>query len=184
MLSAENGEFKLVCCIFNHSVLEFHSRRLYINSCFTTGVIDAPINNRVKEFFYFPIQKRVFINGQNGNNVYFYRFDFLKIHFLTFSLRNNIDIINSEKKKIMTEYLLTEVEISSDEEFQDTEKIDLATRSDVDFINHDDIDYDDDVDFYCQTNKNLLLDELSAAKHNARKLRIEFEGESKYVEED
>ena len=84
----------------------------------------------------------------------------------------------------MTEYLLTEVEISSDEEFQDTEKIDLATRSDVDFINHDDIDYDDDVDFYCQTNKNLLLDELSAAKHNARKLRIEFEGESKYVEED
>ena len=41
------------------------------------------------------------------------------------------------------------MEVSSDEQFQDTEKIDPVTRADLDFINDDDIDYDDDIDFYC-----------------------------------
>ena len=76
MLSGEIGEFRLVCCIFNQSVVELHSRRLYTNSCFTTRVIESPINNRVKQFLFANTKKRVLINGENGSNVYFYRFDF------------------------------------------------------------------------------------------------------------
>ena len=92
--SGEIGEFRLVCCIVNQSAVELHGRRLYTNSCFTTGVIDGPMNNRVKEFLFANTKKRVLINGENGSNVYFYRFDFLKIHFLTSHLRNHIDIIH------------------------------------------------------------------------------------------
>ena len=46
--------------------------------------------------FYFPTLKRVLINGENGNNVYFYWFDFWKIHFFTSHLRNHIDVINQK----------------------------------------------------------------------------------------
>ena len=52
------------------------------------------MNNRVKEFLFANTKKRVSINGENGSNVYFYRFDFLKIHFRTSRLRNHIDIIH------------------------------------------------------------------------------------------
>ena len=92
--SGENGEFRLICYIVNQSAVELHGRRLYANSCFTTGVIDGPMNNRVKEFLFVNTKKRVLINGENGSNVYFYRFDFLKIHFRTSRLRNHIDIIH------------------------------------------------------------------------------------------
>ena len=94
MPSGENGEFRLISCIVNQSAVELHGRRLYANSCFTTGVIDDPMNNRVKEFLFANTKKRVSINGENGSNVYFYRFDFLKIHFRTSRLRNHIDIIH------------------------------------------------------------------------------------------
>ena len=64
------------------------------------------------------------------------------------------------------------------------EKIDPVTWADLDFINDGDIDYDDDVDFYCKTRKKLLLDEVPAVKHNVRKLRLKFDSESEYGEED
>ena len=54
------------------------------------------------------------------------------------------------------------------------------TRADLDFINGDDIDYDDDIDFYWQTSKKLLLDEVPAVKDNVRNLRIESDSESDY----
>ena len=57
------------------------------------------------------------------------------------------------------------------------------TRADLDFINDDDIDYDDDIDFYCQTSKKLLLDEVPAVKDNVRNLRIESDSESDYRKE-
>ena len=81
--SGKNGEFRFVCCIVNQFVVELHGRRLYTNSCFTTGVIEDSMNKRVKEFLLANTKKRVLINGENGSNVYFYRFDFLKMHFLT-----------------------------------------------------------------------------------------------------
>ena len=92
-LDSENGEFRLACCIVNQSAVELHGRRLYTNSCFTTGVIDGPMDNRVTEFLFANTKKRVLINGENGSNVHFYRFDFLKLHFLISHLRNHIDIV-------------------------------------------------------------------------------------------
>ena len=92
--SGENAELRLVCCIVNQSAVELHDRRLNTNSCFTTGVIEVPMNNRAKEFLFANTKKRVLINGENCSNVYFYRFDFLKIHFLTSHLGNHIDIIH------------------------------------------------------------------------------------------
>ena len=94
VLSGENGKFRLVCCLVNQSAVELHGRRLYTNSCFTTGVIDGLMNNRVKELLFANTKKSVLINGENGSNIYFYRFDFLKIHFLASHLRNHIDIIH------------------------------------------------------------------------------------------
>ena len=87
-----NGEFRLLCCIVNQSVVELRGRRLYTNSCFTTGIVEGDMNSRVKEFLYQNTKKRVLINGENGSNVYFYRFDFLKIHFLTSDLRQYINL--------------------------------------------------------------------------------------------
>ena len=88
-----NGEFRLVCCIVNQSAVELYSRRMYTSSYFTTGIIECFMNNRVKEFLFPNTKKKVPISGQDGSNAYFYRFDFLKIHFLTSHLRNYIDII-------------------------------------------------------------------------------------------
>ena len=53
----------------------------------------------------------------------------------------------------MADYLLIEVDVSPDGEFQDDEIIDPITQADLDFINEDNSDVDD-VDFYCSTNKN------------------------------
>ena len=92
--SGEISQFRLVCFIVNQPVLELHGRRLYTNSCFTTGIIEGPLNNRVKKCLFSNTKRRVFINGENGSNVYFYRFDFLNIHILTSHLRNHIDIIH------------------------------------------------------------------------------------------
>ena len=56
----------------------------------------------------------------------------------------------------MVDYLLTEVDVSSDEEFQDNEIIDPITQADLDFNNDDGSDFDG-VGFYCPTNKKLVL---------------------------
>ena len=76
------------------------------------------------------------------------------------------------------------MEVLSDEEFQETEKIDPVTWAELDFINEGDVDYDDDVGFYCKTRKKLLLDEVPAAKRNVRKLRLKSDSERAYREED
>ena len=95
VIADANDEFRLICCIVNQSAVESHGRRLFTNSCFTTGIIEGLMNDRVKEFLFLNTKKRVLVKGQNGSNVYFYRFDFLKIHFLTSRLRNYIGIVQT-----------------------------------------------------------------------------------------
>ena len=88
----------------------------------------------------------------------------------------------------MFDFLLTKVDVSSDEEFQDDELIDPITQADLDFINHDDSNVDD-VDFYCSTNKKLALGDkdktpLYVLKHNVGKLKIDSNSKSEYEEEE
>ena len=85
------GEFRLICSIINQSVAQVEGKRLYTNSCFTTGIIQGSMNDRVKDFLYINSKKRVLVNGENGSNVYFSRFDFLKIHCLS----SNLDNVNN-----------------------------------------------------------------------------------------
>ena len=66
------------------------------------------MNDRVKEFLYLDTKKHVLINRENGSNVYFYRFDFMKIYFLTSNLVNYIDIPNYS----MADYIISEAELS------------------------------------------------------------------------
>ena len=55
----------------NQSAIELHGRRLYTNSCFSTGIIEGVFNTRIEEHLFLNTQKRVLINGEIGNNVYF-----------------------------------------------------------------------------------------------------------------
>ena len=89
------GEFRLICCIVNQSNVETNGRKIYTQACFTTGIIEGSMNNRVKEFLFNNTKKRVLINGENGSNVYFYRFQFLKIHFLSSNLSDYINILQN-----------------------------------------------------------------------------------------
>ena len=89
------GEFRLICCIVNQSNVETNGRKIYTQACFTTGIIEGSMNNRVKEFLFNNTKKRVLINGENGSNLYFYRFQFLKIHFLSSNLRDYINILQN-----------------------------------------------------------------------------------------
>ena len=89
-----NGEFRLIWSIVNQSAVEVEGRKIYSSSCFTTGIIQGTMSDRAKEFLYLNIQKCVLINGENGSNVYFYRFNFLKIHFLTSDLANYINLVD------------------------------------------------------------------------------------------
>ena len=90
-----NGEFCFICCIVNQSAIEIEGRKTYTNSCFTTGIIQGAISDRVKDFLYLNRKKRVLVNGEDGSRVYFYRFDFLKIQFLTSDLANYINLLNN-----------------------------------------------------------------------------------------
>ena len=88
----------------------------------------------------------------------------------------------------MADYLLTEADVPSDEEFQDDEIIDPITQADLGFIN-DDYSNVDDVDFYCSTNKKLALSDkdktpLPVLKHNVGKLKIDSDSENKHEEEE
>ena len=94
-----NGEFRLVFCIINQSVVELHGRRLYTNSCFTTRIVEGDMKSRVKEYLFDNTKKRVLINGESGSNRYFYRLDFLKIHFLTSDLRQYTNLLQNLKNK-------------------------------------------------------------------------------------
>ena len=95
MIPDPSGEFGLVCCIVNQSAVASLGRRLFTNSCFTNGIIEGLMNDRIKKFLFLYNKKRVLVNGQNGSNTCFYRFNFLKIHFLTSRLRNYIDIVQT-----------------------------------------------------------------------------------------
>lgn len=55
----------------------------------------------------------------------------------------------------MTDYLLSEAEVS-DDGLEDGELIEPISREDLDFINDDDSDHDD-VDFYRMADEKLLL---------------------------
>ena len=90
-----NGEFRSICCVVNQSATELHGKRLYTNSCFTTGIIEGVFNTRIKEYLFLNTKKRVLINGENGSNVYFYRFDFLQIHLLASDLRRYINLVQA-----------------------------------------------------------------------------------------
>ena len=88
----------------------------------------------------------------------------------------------------MADYLLTDVDVSSDEEFQDDEIIDPITQADLDFINDNDSDFGD-VGFYCSTNKKLALGDkgktlLPVLKHNIGKFKIDSDSKSEYEEEE
>ena len=87
----------------------------------------------------------------------------------------------------MIDYLLTEADVSSDEEFQDDEIINLITQADMDFINDDKSDVDN-VGFYCSINNKLALGDkyktpLPVLKHNITKLKIDSDSESESEEE-
>lgn len=94
-LPETEGEFRLICCIVNQSAVELHGRRLYTNACFAIIIIEGSMNSRVKEFLFDNTKKRVLMNGDNGSNKYFHRFDFLKIHFLTSNLRQYVNLLQS-----------------------------------------------------------------------------------------
>ena len=88
----------------------------------------------------------------------------------------------------MDDYLLTKVDVSPDEEFQDDKIIDPITQANLDFINDDDSNVDD-VNFYCSTNEKLALGDkdktpLSVLKHNVGKLKMDSDSESEYEEEE
>ena len=89
------GELRLICYMVNQSNIETNGRKIYTPACFTTGIIEGSMNNRVKEFLFNNTKKRVLINGENGSNVYFYRFQFLKIHFLSSNLSDYINILQN-----------------------------------------------------------------------------------------
>ena len=72
----------------NQPAEEIESRRIFMNVFFITGIIQGTMNDRVKEFLFLNTKKRVVINGESGSNVYFFRFDLLKIHYLTSNLDN------------------------------------------------------------------------------------------------
>ena len=79
----------------NQSATELHGRRLYVNSCFSTGIIEGVFNTRIKECLLLNTKIRVLINGENSSNVYFYRFDFLKINLLASDLRRYINLVQA-----------------------------------------------------------------------------------------
>ena len=88
----------------------------------------------------------------------------------------------------VADYLLTEVDVSSDKEFENDEIIGPITQADLDFINDDDRDVDE-VDFYRCTNKKLSPGDkdktsLPVLKHNVGKLKIDSDSENEYEEEE
>ena len=90
-LGDREGEFRLVFSITNQSAVEIEGRRIFKNAFFTTGIIQGTMNDRVKKFVFLNTKKRVLVNGESGSNVYFFRFDFLKIHYLRSNLDNHMN---------------------------------------------------------------------------------------------
>ena len=66
----------------------------------------------MKDFLNLNTKWRVLVNGKNGINIYFYRLDFLKVHFLTSNLANHKNLLNNW----IAEYLIREADFSGEEE--------------------------------------------------------------------
>ena len=78
----EEGEFRTVFSIMNQSTAEIEGKRIYSNIFWSSElVLDRMKDQRVREFLYLNTKKRVLINGENGSNIYFHRFIFLKVQF-------------------------------------------------------------------------------------------------------
>ena len=84
----------------------------------------------------------------------------------------------------MADYLLTEAEVSDDDEPTLENIIDPITKEDVEFI-YDSVS-DDKIHFYHMINKRIILDEphVSIIKRNVIRLRIESDSGSSYEEEE
>lgn len=77
----------------NQLAVELNERKIYRTACFTTRVTEGSMNTRIKEFLFNNTKKRVLVDGENGSNVYFYRFQFLKVHFMTSNLSDYINLL-------------------------------------------------------------------------------------------
>ena len=93
-LGSREGEFCLICCTVNQTLVQVEGKSLCTNSCFTTGIIQGRLDGKVKDYLFSNTKKRVLINGENGSNVFFYRFEFLKIHFLIYRSLVDIELEN------------------------------------------------------------------------------------------
>ena len=87
------GEFKLVSNLMNQYTTEIEGRKIYSNKFWTTGAIQGKMDDRVKEFLYVNTKKRVLVNGESGSSVYFRRFIFLKVIFITSRLAEYTHLI-------------------------------------------------------------------------------------------
>ena len=87
------GEFRLICCIVNQYNVEANGQKIFRHACFNTGIVEGFMNTRIIEFSFNNAIKRVSVNLENGSNVYFYRFQFLKIHFMTSNLSDYINLL-------------------------------------------------------------------------------------------
>ena len=77
------NEFKLVSNLMNQSMADIEGRKIYSNKFWTTGAIQGKMDDRVKTFLYANTKKSVLVNGESGSGVYFHRFIFLKLIFVT-----------------------------------------------------------------------------------------------------
>ena len=83
----EEGEFRTVFSIMNQSAAEIEGKRIYSNTFWSSELVLGRMKDqRVREFLYLNTKKRVLINGESGSNVYFHRFIFLKVQFITSAL--------------------------------------------------------------------------------------------------
>ena len=86
-ISDEEGEFRTVFSIMNQSAAEMEGKSIYSNTFWSSELVLGRMKDqRVREFLYVNTKKRVLINGENSSNVYFHRFIFLKVQFITSAL--------------------------------------------------------------------------------------------------
>ena len=100
----EEGEFRTVFSIINQSAAEIEGKRINSNTIWRRELVLGRMKDqRVKEFLYLNTKKRVLINGENGSNIYFHRFIFLKVHFITSALAQyNKLITKNENGRLFT----------------------------------------------------------------------------------
>ena len=83
----EDGEFRTVFSIMNQSAAEIEAKRIYSSTFWSSELVLGRMKDqRAREFLYLNTRKGVLINGENSSNVYFHRFLFLKVYFITSAL--------------------------------------------------------------------------------------------------